>query len=378
MQYWLMNKTDMLIDPNIKATAQCIFPRYPDHKTCFDRIGTPVMKAAIFGDSNIDLNSDTCVPKPIEAGALLATFLLNKNPYTNPLAEEWEKHSFEHILDEFNEIAGKGDLTGDIEPHESDSMSEFEQAIRAIYQEFPDSVRVEVSYMAERSIPDDLVVQNKANLWVVILSYSLMFVYISCALGYPPSLLHSRFLVGFAGICVVLVSLVCSIGIVSYLGVKLSIISSEVVPFLILAIGVDNMFIITRAEKNAPVHITDVDKRLAMGLSNIGPSILCAATCEVLAFLVGTLTDIPALRGFCFLASLAVIIDFLLQITAFLAILSIDNKRIRSNRYDVCPCFRVSNPKPQRKEIIKTFFERHYARFALHWVTKVVYIYIYI
>jgi len=36
-----------------------------------------------------------------------------------------------------------------------------------------------------------------------------------------------------------------SVGVVSYLDIGLTMISAEVIPFLILAIGVDNMFIIT-------------------------------------------------------------------------------------------------------------------------------------
>jgi Niemann-Pick C1 protein len=44
MEYWLMNLTDMWSDVNIKETAQCVRARYPDHNTCFDRIGVPVMK----------------------------------------------------------------------------------------------------------------------------------------------------------------------------------------------------------------------------------------------------------------------------------------------------------------------------------------------
>jgi Niemann-Pick C1 protein len=36
-----------------------------------------------------------------------------------------------------------------------------------------------------------------------------------------------------------------SIGVISFMDIGLTMISAEVIPFLILAIGVDNMFIIT-------------------------------------------------------------------------------------------------------------------------------------
>mmetsp|Transcript_26923 Transcript_26923/g.4920 ORF Transcript_26923/g.4920 Transcript_26923/m.4920 type:complete len:81 (+) Transcript_26923:492-734(+) len=78
-----------------------------------------------------------------------------------------------------------------------------------------------------------------------------MFIYISIAIGTFPSLLHSRFLVGFSGILVVICSVLIAIGLTSAFGYPLSMISVEVVPFLILAIGVDNMFIISMTERKA-------------------------------------------------------------------------------------------------------------------------------
>jgi len=64
-------------------------------------------------------------------------------------------------------------------------------------------------------------------------------------------------------------------------------ISAEVVPFLILAIGVDNMFLISRAERKVPEFVDDVEMRIALAMQEIGPSIFVAAFCEALAFFIG-------------------------------------------------------------------------------------------
>lgn len=47
----------------------------------------------------------------------------------------------------------------------------------------------------------------------------------------------------------------------------------------------------------------------------MAPSILGAAVCEAVAFLVGALTDIPALRQFCLVAATAVLVGFVLQVS---------------------------------------------------------------
>ena len=120
----------------------------------------------------------------------------------------------------------------------------------------------------------------------------------------------------------------------------MTMISAEVVPFLILAIGVDNMFLISRAERNVPDHVKDMELRTAYALKEIGPSIFTAAFCEALAFFIGMLCDIPALSSFCLVAGIAVIADFVLQMTFFLAVVSLDGKRIQSGRYDCCFCIK--------------------------------------
>ena len=95
-------------------------------------------------------------------------------------------------------------------------------------------------------------------------------------MGKFPSLIFSKILIAVGGILIISTSFLCSISIVSLLGVKMSLISAEVVPFLILAIGVDNMFIIVGAKEriNEPnIHkligytLKEVKKILLIGWS---------------------------------------------------------------------------------------------------------------
>lgn len=64
-------------------------------------------------------------------------------------------------------------------------------------------------------------------------------------------------------------------------------------------------------------------------LAEVGPSVTAAAVSECLAFVVGALTRIPALQQFCIVAGTAVFIDYFMQLTWFLAALSLDARRAR-------------------------------------------------
>jgi len=188
-----------------------------------------------------------------------------------------------------------------------------------------------------------------------------MLFYVSIAIGFFPSMQYMSFGLGLTGIIVVIASLLTSIGLTFYFNQKLTMISLEVVPFLILAIGVDNMFLIARAERTIPDYVTSVEERIGFAMKEIGPSIFTAAFCESIAFFIGLLTDVPALQNFCLIAGLGVTADFILQMTIFVAALSIDRKRLDENRADLlfC-CYKISEPKPRREELIRPRFQKYY------------------
>jgi Niemann-Pick C1 protein len=231
---------------------------------------------------------------------------------------------------------------------------------------------VRIDYLAERSITDNIEEETAQNTAIVVISYLMMFIYVSVSIGFFPSAVYNRFILGFAGITVVIFSLLIAIGTTLYASIPLTMISAEVLPFLILAIGVDNMFLISRAERSVPAHINKMELRVAYALKEIGPSIFAAAFCEALAFFIGMLTDVPALYSFCLTAGISVIADFFLQITLFIAALTLDGKRIQNQRADILFCMKVEKTRKPRKEWIRTLFERFFVPFLFFPWTQVV------
>ena len=337
---------------------------------CFDRSGVPVQVNSIFaGTTCIEDDTQPCAPCIKDASAYMVTFLLNNNDYSNPVAEEWEKYVFQRNVKTFNYFAK---YHTELPPGVKDFNQTLLAQLKSVYEDekFSDMLTLKIDYLSERSIPDEIGKIGAQNQFVIGLSYMMMFLYVGFALGYFPSLVHNRFLLGLSGIVVVLMSIMIAIGITFFMNIPLSLISTEVVPFLILAIGVDNMFIIVRAEQEVSSKITDTGERVALALKEIGPSIFTAAFCESLAFLVGMLTKVPALESFCLVAALGVMADFLLQITFFCAALSLDAKRIRAGRWDIIPCKKAKNVTEPRKPIVRTLFQRFYVPFLFNKKTE--------
>ena len=114
-----------------------------------------------------------------------------------------------------------------------------------------------------------------------------------------------------AVLCTVM-SVVASFGLLIGFGFKFIALYS-VVPFLVLAIGVDDSFIILHAwhktDPKAPVR-----ERMAEALSDAGPSITMTSLTNATSFLIGAISLTPGIHGFCVFAATGISIVFLFQV----------------------------------------------------------------
>lgn len=95
----------------------------------------------------------------------------------------------------------------------------------------------------------------------------------------------------------------------------------------------------------------EVNERLDEAIKQCGVSVVLTTLTTVSAFLLGMISPVQGLRDYYTYASVSVLIDFVYQITFFVAILYKNEKRIQDSRYDCLVCVkRRGNTNNQGRE----------------------------
>uniref|UniRef100_A0A8C2ETB8 NPC1 like intracellular cholesterol transporter 1 n=1 Tax=Cyprinus carpio TaxID=7962 RepID=A0A8C2ETB8_CYPCA len=282
------------------------------------------------------------------AEALILTFSLNNYARTDvkfKVAEEWERRFLEIVQE---------------------------------YQKNPNT-NFTFAYMAERSLEDEINRTTAEDIPIFMISYAVIFLYIAVALGEYSSckriLVDSKFLVGLGGILVVGCSVMASMGFYAWIGIPSSLVILQVVPFLVLAVGADNIFIFV-LEYQRDMRRTGEKREEHIGrvLGNVAPSMLLCSLSESVCFFLGALSTMPAVKSFALYAALAVLMDFILQMTAFVALLSLDARRQDANRCEIACCVTVKTPHPSEPNqgVLLPLMKKYYAPALLNPVSRVL------
>ncbi|XP_011290675.2 NPC intracellular cholesterol transporter 1 homolog 1b [Musca domestica] len=242
--------------------------------------------------------------------------------------------------------------------------------------------QLDIAYSAERSIQDAIVELSEGEVSTVAISYLVMFIYVAIALGKIRSCLHflreSKIVLAIGGIIIVLASVLCSLGFWGYLNVVTTMLAIEVIPFLVLAVGVDNIFIMVHTYHRLNRKKFDsIAEAIGEAMGQVGPSILQTAGSEFACFAIGAISDMPAVKTFAMYAAAAIFFNFLFQITAFVAMMALDERRYESGRLDLFCCCKTSKQLKESESdasvgVLEKLFKNFYAPFILSKPVKVI------
>lgn len=238
---------------------------------------------------------------------------------------------------------------------------------------------MDIAFTAERGVQDELERESEGDVLTILISYCVMFAYISLALGDFSKcrrlLVDSKITLGLAGVLIVLVSVSSSVGVYGYAGIPATLIIIEVIPFLVLAVGVDNMFILVQTYQREARRPTETrSDHIGRVVGQVAPTILLASASEAACFFLGALSGMPAVHAFALYAGLALTIDFVLQLTCFVALMALDARRQEEGRWEVLCCIKGSDKDSNTKEgVLSEFIRRIYAPCLLsQWVRPIV------
>jgi len=162
-------------------------------------------------------------------------------------------------------------------------------------------------------------------------------------------LLLARGSLGLQAVLVVACAVASAWGVVFAFALEATPLAS-VAAFLVLGIGLDDAFVIIGAvdddkdfddDAQQVAECQEEDKerliaelaarRACRAMAVAGPSITTTSVTDAAAFYAGSYTQTPAIHSFCIFAATSVVVDFLLQVTFFVALYVLDaRKKLRT------------------------------------------------
>ena len=138
-----------------------------------------------------------------------------------------------------------------------------------------------------------------------------MFVYITFSLGQINKcqvsmfMIESKITLGLGGVMIVLLSVAASIGTFGFIGVPATLIIFEIIPFLVLAVGVDNIFILVQTYQREPRKDYESHaEHVGRVVGEVAPSMLLSSVRPLPPHVVGRRSGAVPLSGWLPLASI--------------------------------------------------------------------------
>ncbi|XP_012681164.1 protein patched homolog 1 [Clupea harengus] len=209
--------------------------------------------------------------------------------------------------------------------------------VEVAHQSIPKNSSSSVNAFSTTTLNDIMKSFSDVSVIRVAGGYLLMLAY-ACVTMLRWDCAKSQGAVGLAGVLLVALSVAAGLGLCSLLGLSFNAATTQVLPFLALGIGVDDMFLLAHSFTEAASNIP-FKERTGDCLRRTGTSVALTSINNMIAFFMAALVPIPALRAFSMQAAIVVVFNFGMVLLIFPAILSLDLHRREDKRLDILCCF---------------------------------------
>ena len=262
---------------------------------------------------------------------------------------------------------------------ENQNVLKFEQTfLDTIFKMKSQLKFVDVFYSSARSIDDAVNESSISDISLFLITLLFMIIFACLASGNFANPTQGHALLATSCVIAVSYGIICGLGFGMWIGVPfISIVGF--LPFLILGVGLDDMFIIVNEFDRLPRGLSVV-RCVSTVMTNTGSSITMTTLTTLSAYLISTSTSFLAIRYFCLYATFCIAFSYLFVVGFFVAALSLDGRRIKGGRLDCLLCLSVKENKPdkeklQKKQIRAFLFAdkimKFWAEFLLKKPTKV-------
>ncbi|VDO89594.1 unnamed protein product [Heligmosomoides polygyrus] len=218
------------------------------------------------------------------------------------------------------------------EPEMEKLSADFENLlVRAVESGTAPGPLLNIFYFHSDTFEQELANENKRITPMFSITFSVLIVFsILCTFNVKwialPSVLQvlSKPLMGVIGVVSALMAIISSTGLLLLFDVTF-VDMCTVMPFLSLTIGIDDSFLMLAAWHETPRHL-DVDKRIGSSMRHAAVSISITTLTDALAFLIGAIAPLPAVKYFCFYSCSAIVFIFFYCLTMFVACLALQGR----------------------------------------------------
>ncbi|XP_068427172.1 protein patched homolog 1 isoform X2 [Clinocottus analis] len=208
--------------------------------------------------------------------------------------------------------------------------------VELVHQSIPSNSSQSIHAFSTTTLNDIMKSFSDVSVIRVAGGYLLMLAY-ACVTMLRWDCTKSQGAVGLAGVLLVALSVAAGLGLCSLLGLSFNAATTQVLPFLALGIGVDDMFLLAHSFTEAGINIP-FKERTGDCLRRTGTSVALTSINNMIAFFMAALVPIPALRAFSLQAAIVVVFNFGMVLLIFPAILSLDLHRREDKRLDILCC----------------------------------------
>ncbi|CAH0729251.1 unnamed protein product, partial [Brenthis ino] len=221
------------------------------------------------------------------------------------------------------------------------------------------NANVNIFYEAGRSFADtsgESMFQELDKLFIGII---LMLFYVLVAVSHF-NWLEIRLTLGSIGLLNVGLAYISAVSWCSLFGIPFGPVHSSL-PFLLMGLGVDDMFVMNACWKIviASDNHKSIPIKVGHMLRHAGVSIVITSFTDIVALLIGAITILPSLKSFCIYAAAGVFFIFCYSVTFYVAVFTLDLKRIHENRNGILFCYK--HKKEIQVSVEKTYFQKIFA-----------------